>query len=344
MFDKLLREIRKLEGVRTISVTLQEDDDGFLDRRCPAENCFSEFKVLSEHWREKVPDDRASCPFCGHHESPQEFNTHDQLEHIKKVAYAEVNQALHRGLRATAQDFNRRQPRSSFVSMQMQVRASSPTKPLPPAAGELMRTEFTCPDCACRYRVVGSAYFCPACGTCSADQTFAQTLTRVRRSVGVLNELAATLDRDEISLLRMQLLEGGLSDLVTAFQHLAEVIFPRLSVSTGVKLRRNVFQNLTEGTAVWHAAGGRPFADTLSDIELADAERGFQQRHLLEHRDGFVDQSYIDRTGDTTYALGARLVIRDATIERLADLVEKLANALRADVAGSSPASSAPVR
>jgi hypothetical protein len=128
------------------------------------------------------------------------------------------------------------------------------------------------------------------------------------------------------------LMEGGLSDLVTAFQHLAEVLFPRLPGAAGVRLRRNVFQNLTDGSAAWVSAGGRPFASFLAAPEMAELERLCQQRHLLEHREGFVDQPYLDRTGDCDYIAGARLVVKEATIERFADLVEKLATALRADV------------
>lgn len=330
MFEKLLRDLKKLDGAK-IPVTLHLDDDGFLDRCCPAEHCGSEFKVLNDDWLNKVPDDRAWCPFCGHKERAQEFNTAEQMEHIKRTAFAEIHRVFGSGLRDAAKDFNRRQPRNSFIAMRMDVRSSTPTRPLPPAAAESMRTEFSCPVCACRYRVVGSGFFCPACGHCSADQTFEQTLARVRRSVALFRDIASKLERDDAALLRTQLLEGGLSDLVTAFQHLAEVIFPRLPSAAGVRLRRNVFQNLVDGSAVWGSGGGRVFAAILGSHEMADLERLFQQRHLLEHREGFVDQSYLDRTGDTDYSVGARLVIKEASIERLADIVEKLGAGLRAD-------------
>jgi hypothetical protein len=203
MFEKLLSDLQKLDGAQ-IQVTLQLDDDGFLDRACPAEHCASEYKVLSDDWRTKVPDERAWCPFCGHNASPQEFNTAAQDDHIERTALAEIGHIFNKGLRDGARDFNRRQPRNSFISMRMDVRSSTPTRPLPPAAADMMRTEFTCPACACRYRVVGSAFFCPACGHCSADQTFEQTLTRVRKSVALFRDLAANLDRDDAAILRTQ--------------------------------------------------------------------------------------------------------------------------------------------
>jgi hypothetical protein len=50
----------------------------------------------------------------------------------------------------------------------------------------------------------------------------------------------------------------------------------------------------------------------------------FQQRHLLAHQQGIVDQDYIERSGDTTYQVGQRLIIRDAAVSEFADLVEML--------------------
>jgi hypothetical protein len=332
MFDKLLRELKKLERGVTVTVSLEPDADGFLDRRCPAEQCSSDFKVLDEHWREKVPDERAWCPFCGGQNSPNDFTTQAQEDYAKRAAYAHVEKVLHRGLKETAQDFNRRQPRNSFLTMRMDVRSSAPVHPLPPEAAELMRTEFTCPACSCRYRIVGSAYFCPACGHSSAEQTFEQSLARVRKTVDLFAELGASLDRDDAAILRTQLLEGGLADLVTAFQRIAEVIFPRLPNAANVRLRRNVFQSLTEGSATWRDGGGRAFDAIMTVDELAEMGKLFQQRHLLEHREGFVDQPYIDRSGDTEYAVGARLVIRETSVRRLADLVEKLTRGLREDL------------
>ena len=54
MFDKLLRELKKLEtGVR-VPLQLALDEEGYMDRRCPADVCQAGFKVLYEDWRDKV--------------------------------------------------------------------------------------------------------------------------------------------------------------------------------------------------------------------------------------------------------------------------------------------------
>lgn len=55
MFDDLLRQIEGIPKVQLVPISLQLDDDGYLDRRCPAEECGAAFKVLFVDWRENGP-------------------------------------------------------------------------------------------------------------------------------------------------------------------------------------------------------------------------------------------------------------------------------------------------
>lgn len=61
---------------------------------------------------------------------------------------------------------------------------------------------------------------------------------------------------------------------------------------------------------------------------MADLLRLFQQLHLLAHCEGIGDQDYIT-IADATYAAGQRLVIREEAVNRLAELVTKLAEEMR---------------
>ena len=96
--------------------------------------------------------------------------------------------------------------------------------------------------------------------------------------------------------------------------------------------RRNAFQNLGEGTGLWHAAYGKGYSDHLDAGELAVLVRMFQQRHLLAHRQGLVDEDYIERSGDTSYRIGQRLVVREAAVRECLALDEKLAAGMAADI------------
>jgi hypothetical protein len=97
------------------------------------------------------------------------------------------------------------------------------------------------------------------------------------------------------------------------------------------KARRNVFQNLSEGGAVWKTAFGHGYEAHLSGAQLNRLNRYFQQRHLLAHREVLVDADYIAKTGDQTYREGQRLVIREAAARQCLALVEKLAEGLAKD-------------
>lgn len=116
---------------------------------------------------------------------------------------------------------------------------------------------------------------------------------------------------------------------MTAYQRYAESLFESSRNASQLTARRNVFQTVDEANDLWRRACGKGYEDLLSSDQLADFRRYFQQRHLLAHRDGIVDQGYIDRSGDKTYRLGQRIVVREEDVTRLANLVKTVADALR---------------
>ena len=56
--------------------------------------------------------------------------------------------------------------------------------------------------------------------------------------------------------------------------------------------------------------------DYLTPAEMATLKRAFQQRNLLAHTQGIVDQNYIDRSGDSSLEVGERLVIDEDAVLR----------------------------
>ena len=54
----------------------------------------------------------------------------------------------------------------------------------------------------------------------------------------------------------------------------------------------------------------------------------FQQRHLFAPCQGIVDNDYVTRSGDKTYAVGQRLIITPDAVVEFADLVERLGQAV----------------
>lgn len=166
--------------VISLSVPIELDDLGYWDRRCPSEECGFSFKIHYDDFKEKVPDEGARCPFCGHAAGAYDFNTEDQAEYLKQVAIAHVTGTMTAQLRDMAARFNCGQPRGGFITMRMDVSTPEQTVALPPSAAETMTLRIACRACGCRFAVVGAAYFCPTCGHNSAPETFSQSLAAVR--------------------------------------------------------------------------------------------------------------------------------------------------------------------
>lgn len=326
----MIRELRRLEDRQQISVSIPSDAEGYFDRECPSPECLLQFKIHEDDWRAKVGDEEVFCPFCGHTAESDKWWTQEQLEHAKKAAVAHIDQRLGRAMRRDADRWNRRQSRNSFISITMKVDSRPRHVLLPPAAAETMRLKITCPECACRYAVIGAAFFCPACGYNAAELVLSLSLTGIRGALDALAPVRAAIhDRDTAETTARLIIENGLQNAVTAFQRYAEAIYARLPAAP--QARRNAFQNLSVGSDLWYAATGKHYSDYLEPAELAEVRRAFQQRHLLAHTQGLVDQDYLVCSGDIAYRPGQRLVVREAAVRRCVGLIEKLTVGMAAD-------------
>ena len=322
--------MQQLDGTTSISVPISYDEDGYFDRECPSGECQFQFKVLMEDWKAKVRDEEVFCPFCGHTANATEWNTVEQIEHLTQAAIAHVRSTMGNALRRDADRWNRRQPRDSFISMTMKVDSRPQHVAVPPAAAEPMRLKIACSACECRYAVIGAAYFCPSCGHNAADEVFAQTIAGITQSLEALNSVRIAIrDRDTAESVTRLIVENGLQNAVTAFQRCVEAMFS--NIPSAPTARRNAFQNLAEGSQLWLTATGKAYRDHLSENELNRLTRSFQQRHLLAHTQGIVDQGYLSKSGDTRYRPGQRIVVREPTVRDTLDLIERLVTGLRAD-------------
>lgn len=332
MFEEMLRVARRLDGMKvSVSVGGETDQDGYIDRQCPATDCEFSFKVHADDWRDKVSDDGVHCAFCGHTADSQQWFTHEQVEHAKKEALAKVKGVLGQAMRTDAQRWNQSQRRNSFLKITMNVSSQPREILLPAEATDPMRLKITCSVCGCRYAVIGSAFFCPACGHNDAEQVFRQSMTAIRSTLDALPLVRQGIaDADTAEDTVRLLIESGLQNAITAFQRFAEALY--LHHPAAPKARRNVFQNLAEGDALWAMAYDHGYDKHLSDSELASLSRYFQQRHLLAHKEGLVDDDYVARSGDTTYCSGQRVVVREAAVRECAQLIETLAVGMKRDV------------
>jgi hypothetical protein len=332
MFDEVLRELRRLEEAEQIRVSIPCDEEGYLDRECPSPACQFTFKVHEDDWRDRVRDEQAFCPFCGHAAESAKWLTQEQLAHAKQAAIAHIEGGIGHAMRRDAEIWNRSQPRNSFIRITMDVNSRPRPVLLPAAAAASMRLKISCPACTSRYAVIGAAFFCPVCGHNSGELMFSQSIAAIRNALESIGAIRAALpDRDTAETTARLFIENGLQNVVTAFQRYAEALYGRHpSVPPA---RRNAFQNLAEGSALWLVAFGKEYSDHLDRGEVAVLTRIFQQRHLLAHRQGLVDDDYITRSGDMSYRTGQRVVIRETAVRECLVLIEKLAAGMATDVA-----------
>lgn len=157
MFEDLIRKLDRLDGT-SVSVPVEADADGYLDRECPNGKCEFLFKINEEDWADKVRDEEVFCPNCRHSAPSDEWFTKDQIEQAKQYAFAQVQHRFGDALKRSAQRFNRSQPRDSFLKVTMQVNSRPRPLLLPVAATEPMTLKIACTECGCRYAVIGAAF------------------------------------------------------------------------------------------------------------------------------------------------------------------------------------------
>jgi uncharacterized Zn finger protein (UPF0148 family) len=330
MFDNLLRELRKMDknrGGLSVPIQMTLDGEGYFDRQCPSANCQAGFKVFFEDWRVKVSDERVFCPICREEAKATEWNTAKQVEQIKQVCFGHLQGIVNDAMERDVREFNR-QPQSGFITLSLSFKPGAPVVVVPTAAAEELRQKFTCEGCRCRYSSLGAAFFCPACGHNSAVATYSATMEAARKSIVALPAIREAVQtaggRDDAENTIRLIIENNLVRVVGAFQAATEGLFDRLPRATKIPHRRNAFQSLAEGSALWRQATGKGYNDLVSVADISELSRYFQQRHLLAHCEGMVDEDYIKRSEDGSYSVGQRLVIREGAVNRAIDLAAKL--------------------
>lgn len=325
MFDNLLKEMKKL---KSISIPIEADSKGYIDKQCPVKDCEYQFKVNSEDWTNLFNDEAVWCPLCRHEATSDQWFTNDQVSHCENEAHSVLNGIVHNAMRKDANNFNRRQTRNSFINMTLNVSGGPKrTIALPAEAAEEMQLEIQCESCESRFAVIGSAYFCPACGHNSVEQTFFDSLRKVsakKENINIVREsVTNSAGKDEAELICRSLIETCISDGVVAFQKLCEGLYMPYG-----KEPFNAFQRLKQSEELWSDVYGESYGDWLIEADLMNLNVLYQKRHLLAHNEGIVDEKYINNSGDNKYKVGQRIVISKENVDLLVRCLTLLATEL----------------
>jgi hypothetical protein len=329
VFEELIKRLEGLNSM-TVSVPVECDEHGYIDKECPAEGCLFQFKVKAEDWERIAQGDSVWCPMCRHEAPPRQWFTTEQVEHSKEQALNVIKGEIHNALVAGADGFNRRQPKGGFITMSMKVEGRPVQSAIIPAsAAEAMRLQIECEACHTQYAVIGSAYFCPACGHNSVTRTFSDSLKKIQvkcdNLATIRQALTEATGKDEAEVTCRSLLESCISDGVVAFQLFCEGLYADYGEPPF-----NAFQRLEQGSKLWQDAIGKGYGDWLTPNELQGLKVLYQKRHLLAHNDGIVDEQYLKKSGDPSYRKGQRIVISERDVGELMAYLEKLGTGLKA--------------
>ncbi len=331
IFRELHRAMDQIEKPQTTSVPFAVDEAGFIDRQCPGTQCRGHFKILEADWYEKVSDDQVYCPFCHHGADADAWHTEEQLRHLGEAVNADMHRHVDREIGAAVR--RSRPTRIGPIKLTTRYRSGA-IPPVRPAEATALRQEFSCDECDCRYASLGSSFFCPACGHDAVLANFPNTLETIRKGVRALPALQQTFAErhgaDDAVDWGRYMLELQLERLVGAFEKFSKTLFERLPAAAGIRLERGVFQRIDDASKLWKRATGKGYEDLLTPADLQRLKLYFERRHKRVHTDGVVDRKYINVSRDPTYQEGQRLVIRAEDVLEFVDLIEKLANGLRA--------------
>lgn len=311
---------RHVEGMGDrVNVPIPTDEEGYLGRECPIEECLGYFKVkpgtgLTGDGLE------CHCPYCGHIASANAFWTKEQIEYAKSVVFQQFAAAVRKDLKQFEFD---RPARGAFgigISMKLQP---GPLPPLRYYREKALETDVVCDGCTLHYAVFGLFAYCPDCGVHNSLQVLQRNLALVAKQL----ELAAAVDDHDLA---RHLIEDGLENCVSAFDGFGrETCRVRAEQSSDPSRAVNVsFQNLR---------GAAEAMRNLFDIDLSsavDADKwscvgqAFYKRHLLAHRSGVIDERYVKASGDTAAATGRRVEIQPGEVSRVASILSELGTAL----------------
>ena len=330
MFEDLIKEIERMNE-QSVSVPIESDEKGYTDKQCPDEDCEFIFKVNEEDWTNIFKDEAVWCPLCRHDAPADQWFTIEQVEHAKAEALAVVEGKINNALQSDASKCEREKRNKRIILISMKVSGGlKRTHTIPAKAAELMQLEIQCEKCDSRFAVIGSAYFCPACGYNSVTRMFSDSLRKIRAKKDSVEIVRAALiestGKDEAELTCRSLIETCISDGVVAFQKYCEGMYKPYGQPPF-----NAFQRLEQGSELWKNAVKNGFDSWLTEEELKVLSVLFQKRHLLAHNEGIVDSKYIKNSGDSSYKEGQRIVIVERDIDHLIEALGKLANGIQAE-------------
>ena len=312
-----------------INIPLIADEKGYIDRKCVNDKCGFIFKIAEKSLRGMT---EIHCPLCGYHNSNvRNWITEEQYNQAIEITKSYAQAYVANQFNKMFTDLSRKTRNNKYCKITYKPGRTISYNNNPIFQREKWQLDIRCEKCLTEYSVIGTAYFCPKCGHNNILKNINNSLDTIRNMVGSQNEiynaLEKTVGKDKANSMCQKLIEDSLGNVVSAFQTFAYELF--LEFKAEVKVRANDFQIVDVGNQLFNEKFNKKYEDYISNNEINIMNILFNRRHLLEHLGGIVDQKYIDKTKDTSYKIGQRVVIKEKDVILLLDIVEKLCAGLQ---------------
>jgi len=309
------------------SVSIPADEEGFFGRQCP--HCGRFFKMKVEEWEALPAAAFVTCPYCGHRpEDTSDFMTPQQNQRVQAAAEALAEQYMHRKVNEIFSGLGTRGPRphGSGIEIRVSHDPPPPVRSLPAYVEEQIRRTITCTRCETVYAVYGATAFCPACGPRAAADTVLEAIERGRRSLALEDALPDDLrEQARAEGVFDKAAVDAVTEVVTLFEVFTREQFAARVPGHEAIVRRHgrgVFQRLDDADNLFAEHVGTPISARVPGVVWSRLQIVFQQRHLLVHRQGVVDEQYIQRIPGARQQPRQRLVLGRRDAQQAFDALE----------------------
>ena len=314
-----ISDVEETEHRFSARVGLPTTEDGWFGRECPECELLFKMNVGSYPSAPEGEEVQLTCPYCGHSNEHSHYLTPDQVNRSRAAA-----------VRA-AQEWMREQfgPRGRYSRMPMKITFKpSSLQALPDYNEESVRRTLKCESCGTAFAVYGSAPFCPACGPWPLLATTLDSTAALRQLLDIEDSLATDArDTARDHGVFDQVARDVIKQIVTLFEVFMRGQFVDRVAEHEEIIRtvgRGVFQRFDDANDLFATHAGFALSDLVSDAAWIDLGTVFQQRHVLVHRNGTIDQQFVDRVPNTTQRVGQRLIVGRQEAERALDILEEL--------------------
>jgi hypothetical protein len=297
---------------KQLSIPITADEDGYLGRECPEQECLGYFKITpGTGMKGPAP---CHCPYCGHSGDNNTFFTQEQIEYAKSIALRQFTDALHKDLKSMEFDH---QPRGGFgIGISLKVTQGA-RHPIQYYREKELETEVVCDACTLRYAIYGVFGWCPDCGIHNSVLILTKNFELARKEL----ILAETAEKE----LADHLIGDALENIVSAFDGFGREI----SSQKGSEIR---FQNLPGARRNVQDKFGFDFADALTADQWQYVCRVFQKRHLLAHKMGVIDDDYVLKASDVGVVAGRKVQVSAEEVNSSIEIIELLGRKLFAGI------------